>query len=480
MNIIVLVIDTLRYDHVGAHGCEWIETPNLDRLAGESWVFDRSYAASFPTIPHRTDAMTGRYGAPFHAWRPLPFDVPTLPWALGEAGYATQLIHDTPHLVNGGHNFDWPFHAWTPVRGAEVDRPWITDDLELPENWAVDSLFDFLDADAWQVPSHVSYVRANRGRKGLADWNCARLFRRASEFLADNARRESFFLWLDCFDPHEPWDAPPEFVRKYAKGSGGDGRIDPRAFLVNATADVPPEAARRVADLYAAKVSWVDRCLGELLDTLDRTRLARNTAVLLTSDHGTSLGEGGLFHKRYPVRECEGHTPFMVRIPDGGAGRSDLLVQPQDIFATVLAIAGLPPPTTIDSHDVLALAREGASPRKLALAGRPPNTWNRPDQPILFSAFDGTWCLQVAATPEASRLVAMGRDDDVAPEHGDVVARLWAEAVDELERRGTDPAVMRWVRSGGAGHFPAEARFHDGWPPPAGYHPYFERLYKGQ
>lgn len=124
MNIIIIISDTLRYDHVGAHGNTWIKTPNMDRLAAESWVFDRNFAASYATIPHRTDVMTGRYGGPFHAWMPLRYDVMTLPRVLTDAGYCAQLINDTPHLINGGHNFDWPFNAWTFIRGAEVDRPW--------------------------------------------------------------------------------------------------------------------------------------------------------------------------------------------------------------------------------------------------------------------------------------------------------------------------------------------------------------------
>lgn len=118
MNIILLIIDTMRYDYIGANGNDRIETPNLDRLALQSWCFDRAFAASFPTIPYRTDVMTGKYGSPFHAWKPLPFNTNALPYILGEAGYATQLLYDTPHLVNGGHAFDYPFHTWTFMRRA--------------------------------------------------------------------------------------------------------------------------------------------------------------------------------------------------------------------------------------------------------------------------------------------------------------------------------------------------------------------------
>ena len=164
MNFVIIVIDTLRYDHIGAHGNGWIQTPNLDRLVGESWDFANSYCASFPTIPHRTDAMTGRSGSPLFPWMPLRWDLATLPWTLAEAGYATQLIHDTPHLVNGGHNFDWPFHAWTQIRGAEVDRPWLDTKDWWPENWERDPLFDFVGREPQELRLIPTYARANRLR----------------------------------------------------------------------------------------------------------------------------------------------------------------------------------------------------------------------------------------------------------------------------------------------------------------------------
>ena len=479
MNIIVIVIDTLRYDYVGAHGNDWIKTPNMDRLAAESWVFDNSFSASYPTIPHRLDAMTGRYGGPFHCWQPLPFHVRTLPWTLAEAGYCTQLIHDTPHLVNGGHNFDWPFHAWTPVRGAEVDRPWIDNLESLPENWGRDEVFDF--ADWGQVKNHFicgPFARANRKRKTADDWNCARLFATCSRFLEDNAGRDNFFLWVDCFDPHEPWEAPGEFMKMYDKTPGYDGRIDPRSIIARNEPNVPEAARNRVKAAYAAKVTWMDHCLGGFLCTLERTGLSKDTAVLLTSDHGTNVGDHGRFGKGAVIYESIGHTPFMVRTPGGGRGRSDTVVQPQDIFATVMGLAGRETPDELESYDVVAAARKGGrTPRKLAVSGWNAGGWKRPTEGYLFSAFDGQWCLEVAARPEDSRLVRMGRTENVAAEHGDVVERLHAAAIDEVERRGTDGALMKWLRGGGRGKFPENARLHDYFPPPAGYTQYWGRTY---
>jgi len=488
MNIIVIVIDTLRYDYIGAHGNDWIRTPNIDRLAARSWVFDRSFAASYPTIPHRTDALTGRHGAPFHRWSPLRFDVTTFPGVLAQEGYCTQLIHDTPHLVNGGHNFDWPFHAWTFIRGAEVDRPWIDTSSEWPENWARDPLFDF--ADDRVLSHHIiqTYARANRKRSRQEDWNAADLFLTSCQWLRDNAARDRFLLWIDCFDPHEPWDVPPEFMRMYDAAPGYDGRVDPRSFIARNDPDITEAAKRRVAAEYAAKVSWVDHWLGELLDTLERTGLAGHTAILLTADHGTNVGERGWFGKGFPVREQEAHTPFMVHVPDGGSGRSDIIVQPQDIFATVMGLAGVPVPESVpgpfDSHDVVAIAREhGDGPRALALAGGTADQWRGGAQPeqgqerVLFAVFDGDWCLELTAMPEHCGLVRTGALENVAADHPSVVEGLHAAAIDEIDRRGTDPALMRWLHSYGESGFPMDCRFWDGYPGPAGFMPYFTRLY---
>lgn len=482
MNIVLMIFDTLRYDYIGANGNDWIDTPNLDAFAAESWVFTNSYTSSYPTIPHRTDVISGDYGEPFHVWRPLPFDVPTLPEALARLGYSTQLIHDTPHLVNGGHGFDFPFHSWTFVRGAEVDRPWLTDRLSTPENWKQDPLFDD-QPDAPPPPQFPNrsynpidaYVPANRARTKYEDWNCARLFLTARDFLHGNRGRDKMFLWVDCFDPHEPWDAPPEYVLKYDNTPGYDGSIDPRTFGGWRNNKLTDAAMKRIRAFYAAKVSWADRWFGTFMEALQETGLAKNTAVIVTSDHGTNDGRVNGFGKKGPPREGESHTPFMVRLPDGGNGQSHMIVQPQDTFATILSIAGTKTPGNLDSHDVLSLAKSGKnSPRKIAIAGSPPS-----DREILFTAFDGEWSLEVAAKPELCKLVKMGELVDSAARHPNVVEKLWEAAVDEYERRGADPAVVHWLRNRGVGPFPNMFIPHKFYPLPSGYTQYFNRLYHG-
>ena len=486
MNIILLVIDTLRHDAIGVNGSDYVETPNIDRLADGAWAFDSVFCASYPTIPCRNDLMKGTYGAPFHPWRPLRHDAVTFPRLLSDAGYCTQLIHDTPHLVNGGHNFDWPFNAWTFVRGAEVDRPWVQGDVTWPDNWGHDPLFDSLGDDALNRMYVNTYCWANRNRKTYSDWHCMGLFETASAFLTENAGRDNFFLWIDCFDPHEPWDAPPEFILKYDRTPGYDGRIDPRSLQQNRNDErLPTEARERIKLRYPAKTTWMDHCLGVFLDTLETTGLADNTAVILIGDHGTNVGERGQFGKGYPVREQEGHVPLFIRVPGDSGGRCSAIVQPQDIFATVFGLAGLQPPGQIDSHDVLGVAREGnAGHREIALAGNGADTWPvrhmQDPSATLFTAFDADWALEVTAAPEDCRLWRLGSLDEVSNQHPNVVQGVHRAAIDEVERRGTDPALVAWLRGGCEGQPPDDCRYWDGWPGPAGFTTYWSRIYQGE
>src|SRR5579871_5904319 len=116
-NVIVVMNDTLRRDHVAWYGAPapwtrdghpsepFVYTPNLDRLAAESAAFDRFYCASYPTIPCRYDLFTGRYGFPSRGWQPLEPDDVVLSEVVRARGFVPVLIHDTPMLGDDSYNF---------------------------------------------------------------------------------------------------------------------------------------------------------------------------------------------------------------------------------------------------------------------------------------------------------------------------------------------------------------------------------------
>ena len=471
MNIILVIIDTLRYDFVGANGNDAIDTPpNLDRLAAESIAFDQAFAASFPTIPFRTDVITGRTGSPFHIWKPLPHSDWTFVESLKEAGYATQLIHDTPHLVNGGHNFDWPFHAWSFIRGAEVDRAWIDDEVTWLPNWKRDPLFDCLNGET--TAPFATYARTNRGRQKDEDWNCAKLFEEGARFLSDNRRRSNFFLWIDCFDPHEPWDAPAQFVRQYDPRPNAEGTIDPRHFFGDRNSpDLSEEARNVIASLYSAKVSWMDHCFGRFLDAYYDTGLSENTTLIVVGDHGTKLGDYGRFGKGAPVRDLEAHIPLFIRQPGGNRSRSKEFVQPQDLTATILSVAGAGISDQVVGRNILS----DTGKRRCAVSGPAASAWGD----HFFSVFGQDHWMEWHPVLEKSILRAYGSETDISESNQDRVKELHALGRTEIESRGTHPDLLRWLDVGADGELPGNIPLFQGWPGPSGFVPYFRRICQG-
>ena len=122
MNFIVIISDTLRRDHLGCYGNEWISTPNIDRFAERSLVLDRAYSASFPTVPHRRDVMTGRFTASYTPWAPLDREEVVLQQVLSDTGYVTMMVCDCPHIVENGYHYDRGFTGFEWIRGQETDR----------------------------------------------------------------------------------------------------------------------------------------------------------------------------------------------------------------------------------------------------------------------------------------------------------------------------------------------------------------------
>jgi len=476
VNVILLVVDTLRYDHLGANGNAWIRTPNFDRFAAGATVFDNSYAASYPTIPHRTDVITGRYGAPFHPWLPLRFDALALPQALAEHGHACQLLCDTPHLINGGHNFDFPFHAWHFIRGNEVDRHWLDDrSAELPP----DAYRNYAGQNAKIHPTPMQYIRNNRRRSREEEWPSPQLFTAACRWLEDNRRRDNFFLWIDCFDPHEPWDPPQHYIEMYAKDmeKGDLGIRYGWESIGNKT--LAPEQIARMAAHYAGEVTMIDAWFGRMLDRLDATGLAANTAVI-TTDHGTNLGAHGHIHKDYPLWDQVAHSLMMARVPGqkGGVRRKEM-IQPQDVFPTVCDLVGAPVPETVEGHSFMKLLGTAAArkwPRQVALSAGAPNLLSAGLPAITVQ--DADWCLIESTHPDERLLYHKPSDPaeekNVLARNPKVAADLREKLLAELKKRGAPSMMIDWLATGTKGPLPHGYRPRE--PYLSHYVAYFSRI----
>jgi arylsulfatase A-like enzyme len=390
MNVIVVVCNSLHLGFLGTYGNGWIETPHIDRLASEGVVFDHHYPENLTTLPTRRTWWTGRYG--FHdpalGWTPLEADEAILPDLLWNQGVRTAFVSDVPLLREAGQGYGRGFDDVIWVRGQGYD-PFVPagdprakhvrlrdePGLRLPPK-------DDPDYDLWKG-RWEQYLRNRAVLKTDVDENTgvARTVRAAIEWLERPKGDAPFFLWLDLFSPHGPWDPPQPYRDQYVEtepdefeagdedaGEGEEGEEIELADVVplidvpaGAVGDVLDEAELlRLRRTYAGTVTLVDRWLGALFDALRSQGRMDDTLVIFTSDQGEPLGEHGYVRRYRPwLFEELIHTPLIVRMPGArfGGTRHQALVQTVDLLPTVLSALGLPALERAQGYDLLPLVR---------------------------------------------------------------------------------------------------------------------------
>ena len=360
MNFIVIVSDTFRRDHLGCYGNAWISTPHLDRFAEHAIVFDRAYAGSFPTVPNRRNLFTGRYTFTYSQWAPLPEDEVVLAEELGKAGYTSMMILDTPHITENGYYFDRGFSGWEWIRGQESDR------------WRTAPAYPDMPCDREKLRSPDRIARLHQRnihwRRYEEDTFVARTMHEACRWLERNyEQQEKFFLYVDTFDPHEPWDAPKWYVDKYADPDYDGKDVN---YPIYGPSDYLTEAElQHCRALYAAEATLVDRWVGRLLEHIEDMGLWEDTVILFTTDHGFYHGEHGLIGKthitpqesRYvPLYEEVAHIPLIVHYPGAEPRRESAFVQPVDIMPTLLELAEVEAVERIQGISLIPLLRGGS------------------------------------------------------------------------------------------------------------------------
>jgi arylsulfatase A-like enzyme len=345
-NIVLLITDTFRYDNLERRAERAVRTPELDRFAaGRATSIERFYTGSFPTIPHRTDVACGVLGWPHYGWQPIDQSSPNhIAQLLRQAGYVSQLICDCPHLFNARfqHGFDGAFQH----RGQEGDKPLLHLNDPIPTVMPVEKTrFRPTFRDHTLVDVHRW---ANRDARYETEAFPAKTGNTAIRWLEENSQAGPFFLWVDFFDPHEPWDAPEYLARRYDPGYAGMPILHPNYGL---SSDYTADELHNLWAHYAAEAELVDRWIGRVLQKIDDLRLWPDTIVAVTSDHGMSLGEHGRtgksnIHPRderyWPIYPEIGHVPFVIAGGDIPEGRSlDTIAQPIDILPTLCELAGV-------------------------------------------------------------------------------------------------------------------------------------------
>ncbi len=299
-NLVLISIDTVRSDHLSAYGYQHPTSPELERLAEESWLFERSYSASTWTLPSTASLLSGLMPSQ-HGLRTLndrlPERVDTLAERLRRRGYRTAAFTD------GG--FAGP--NWGLAQGFER--------------------YDVTPGDAW-IPKDVAVI-----------------VERASEWLRDNHRRP-YFLFLHTYETHVPYTDTEGFAETFADPKYS-GRFQQVADIH--PDEVPPLSEadlRQIVALYDGEIRRADHYLGRLLDQMRQSDNWPHTAVLVTSDHGEEMMEhGDLEHGYGKVFDPNVRVPFILKPPHNDQGspvgqRFPMPVSGLDVVPTLLTLAG--------------------------------------------------------------------------------------------------------------------------------------------
>lgn len=333
MKTVFILCDTLNRRMLPAYGGDAI-TPNMDRLARRSVVFDNHWCGSAPCMPARRDIMTGRLNFLEKPWGAMePFDQSLQSILSGEKNVHTQMFADHAHyLIPGGENYTKGFTAWEVNRGQECDPVWTR------------PCKDGIRPDVPPAGYKGTWTEAERENrlhfKTEYDYPSVKTMWHAAEWLEDNHDADNFFLWVEAFDPHEPFDCPKYYLDLYEKEGDYDGPdFTHPSYAPN---EFTPEETEHLRRRCKALTTMTDRHLGEILDVLDKYNMWEDTMVILTTDHGYHLGEHGYMAKNYmaPYNEVF-HIPLMAAAPGVAPGRCKAVTQNIDVFPTVLEYFGI-------------------------------------------------------------------------------------------------------------------------------------------
>lgn len=323
-SILLVTFDTLRADHLGAYGYPEPVSPHFDALAERGVLYERAVAASSRTAPSHATIMTSRYvrdhSIRHHNGATRLGDGTTLARILSAQGYATAAFVSNAVLQ----------------RRIGLDAGFEVFDDELPDREYNRRVYE-------------------RHARGTTDRAVGWLY----------AAKRPFFLWVHYNDPHGPYTPPRAYWRFSGVAPAGieaDGEPLPVLDRQRGWRGIPSyqvlgslRLARQYRALYAGEIRYLDDGLGRLLEGVEAAAGAEQLVILLTADHGESLGEGGFFFSHGHATTPElCRVPLLVVAPGLDAGRSSALVHHVDILPTLLDLVGVDAPAEAAG---LALAR---------------------------------------------------------------------------------------------------------------------------
>lgn len=305
-NVLLITVDTLRADRVGAYGSH-VHTPGMDRLATEGVLFSQAFSVAPTTLAAHASMFTGRY--------PRDVGVVRNGFALGEAQETVAEIFQREGRRTAAF-----------ISSYAVDPRWgLAQGFE--EYDAQYGVHEALDQD-WRPASQTIDAALN--------------------WLRDHDGEESF-VWVHLFEPHFPYEPPPPFDTLYALDPDVaiDGSMETILSVWSGERVLTDAEAQRITALYEGEIAWLDVEISRLLDHLAGDGRLENTWVVLASDHGESLGEHDYWfdHGKH-LYDTDLRVPLLIRPPDGleGAPRGKTIettVRTMDLAPTLLDLGGV-------------------------------------------------------------------------------------------------------------------------------------------
>lgn len=314
-HVFVILIDTLRADHLSVYGYDKPTSPNLEAFAREAVLFERAFGTASWTRPSCASLFTGLYPPDFGGLvmgSPLRDEIPILPQFLHAEGYDTAGIVASLHV--------------SPLFGFQKG-------------------FDLLDNGDTFLRSTGSLKAFERlgllePRVGIFDADV--LTSRAIRWIDSREQKEGpLFLYLHYTDPHRPYDPPEQFHwRKFATPRAA--ALDDAPMGADYEEQIDPVSAEAMVAAYDGEIRSIDETLGRLIDYLKEQGLYDESLIILTADHGEEFNEhGGWAHAKTLYKEVL-HVPMLIRFPNGENGGTRVAndVSLVDIVPTIEAVLG--------------------------------------------------------------------------------------------------------------------------------------------
>ncbi|MHC4500620.1 MAG: sulfatase-like hydrolase/transferase, partial [Planctomycetota bacterium] len=364
-NLLFLWTDEQRADTMAAYGNTKIRVPNLNKLASESFVFKRAYVTQPVCSPSRSSVMTGLWPHTSGLIRnnlPLLEDTPCLPELINDSDYRTAYMGKW-HL--GDEIFpQHGFEEWVSIE----DMYWKRYTKVRHREHAMSDYYNYLVSLGHKLNGR--FVRAYAAKLPFEQSKPKFLERRACDFLRRH-RGEPFILYVNFLEPHMPFTGPfdnehdpasvdlpgnfddpleqnePEVYHRFRKHVIGEYGSDEKSM-------------RELIARYWGLVTEVDSCVGGILNTLDDLRLADNTIVVYTSDHGDMMGAHGMVTKGVMYEEAA-RVPWLMSVPSLGR-KQHIIEQPVshiDLVPTLLELMRSKSPDSLQGQSLVPLMKGG-------------------------------------------------------------------------------------------------------------------------